>query len=150
MKVITTNRRARHDFDILERIEAGLVLEGSEVKSLREGKADLKDSYAMARGSELWLIGAYIAPYSFSRGGGHEPDRSRKLLLHRREIDRLASQVAERGLALVPLQLYFKDGVAKLEIGLGKGRRTIDKRELIKKRDQEREIDRHLGRRAKR
>ncbi len=150
MKLIASNRRARHDFDILERIEAGLVLEGSEVKSLREGKADLKDSYALVRERELWLIGAYIAPYSFSRGGGHEPERSRKLLLTRREIDRLASQMAERGLALVPLQLYFKDGRAKLELGLGKGRRTIDKREMIKKRDEEREIERHLSRRAKR
>lgn len=150
MKVITTNRRARHDFDIVERIEAGLVLEGSEVKSLREGKADLKDSYATVRDREMWLVGAYIAPYSFARGGGHEPDRSRKLLLSRRQIDRLSAQVAEKGLTLVPLQLYFKDGKAKLEIGLAKGRRTLDKREELKKRDQQREIERHLRQRAKR
>ena len=141
IKTITTNRRARHDFEILDRFEAGLVLEGSEVKSLRAGQAQLKDSYAAVRDGEVWLVGAYIAPYSFSRQGGHDPERTRKLLMSRREIDRLASRLAEQGLALVPLSMYFKDGRAKVELGLGRGRRTIDKRDAVKEREQKREME---------
>jgi SsrA-binding protein len=146
MKVVTTNRRARHDYLIFDQFEAGLVLEGSEVKSLREGQAHLKDSYAHVHDGEVWLVGAYIAPYTFSRGGGHDPERTRKLLLNRREIDRIASQLAEKGLTLVPLRIYFKEGKAKVELGLGRGKRTIDKRDTIKARDQQREMDRALRR----
>jgi SsrA-binding protein len=147
MKVVASNRRARHDYEILDRFEAGIALEGSEVKSLREGKVVLKDSFAHVRDGEVWLVGAYIAPYEFSRGGGHDPERTRKLLLHRREIDRLAAKLAEKGLSLIPLQVYLKDGRAKVELGLGKGKRTIDKRETIKERDQQREMERALRRR---
>jgi SsrA-binding protein len=146
MKVIATNRRARHDYQILDRFEAGIALEGSEIKSLRDGKAALKDSFAHVREGEVWLEGAYIAPYPFARGGGHEPERTRKLLLHRREIDRIASRLAEQGLTLIPLQLYLREGRAKVELGLARGKRTIDKRETIKERDQQREIERALRR----
>jgi SsrA-binding protein len=148
VKTITTNRRARHDYEILDRFEAGLVLEGSEVKSLRAGQAQLKDSYAAVRDGEVWLVGAYIAPYSFSRQGGHEPERTRKLLMSRREIDRISSRLAEQGLSLVPLSLYFKAGRAKVELGLGRGRRTIDKRAAVKEREQKREMDRAARRRT--
>lgn len=146
VKVVTTNRRASHDFEILDRFEAGLVLEGSEVKSLRDGKANLKDSFAYVRGGEAWLVGAYIAPYSFARGGGHDPERTRKLLLNRREIDQITGKLAERGLTLVPLRLYFRDGRAKVELGLGRGRRTIDKRQVIREREERREMDRAVRR----
>lgn len=147
MKVITQNRRARHDYEIIDTFEAGLVLEGSEVKSLRDGQANLKDSFAQIRDGEAWLVGAYIAPYSFSRGGGHEPERSRKLLLHRREIDKIGGQLAEKGLTLVPLRMYFKEGVAKVELGLGRGKRAYDKRQSIKEREEKREMDRAIRRR---
>ncbi len=147
MKVVASNRKARHDYEILDRFEAGLALEGSEVKSLREGKVVLKDSFAHVRDGEMWLVGAYIAPYQFSRGGGHDPERTRKLLLHRREIDRIAAKLAEKGLTLIPLQVYLKDGRAKVELGLGRGKRTIDKRDAIKERDQQREMERALRRR---
>jgi SsrA-binding protein len=147
MKVVASNRRARHDYEILDTFEAGLALEGSEVKSLREGKVVLKDSFAHVRDGEVWLVGTYIAPYEFSRGGGHEPERTRKLLLHKREIARINAKLGEQGLTLVPLRIYLKDGRAKVELGLGRGKRTIDKRETIKERDQQREIERALRRR---
>ena len=147
MKVVASNRRARHDYEILDTFEAGLALEGSEVKSIREGKVVLKDSFAHVRDGEVWLVGTYIAPYEFSRGGGHEPERTRKLLLHRREIARINAKLGEQGLTLVPLRIYLKDGRAKVELGLGRGKRTIDKRETIKERDQQREIERALRRR---
>ncbi len=147
MKVVASNRRARHDYEILDTFEAGLALEGSEVKSIREGKVVLKDSFAHVRDGEVWLVGTYIAPYEFSRGGGHEPERTRKLLLHKREIARINAKLGEQGLTLVPLQIYLKDGRAKVELGLGRGKRTIDKRETIKERDQQREIERALRRR---
>lgn len=146
MKNVTTNRRARHDYEILDTYEAGMVLEGSEVKSLREGKANLKDSFAYVKGGEVWLVGAYIAPYSYARGGGHDPERTRKLLLHRREIDRIAGKLAERGLTLVPLRIYFEEGKAKIELGLGRGKRTVDKRRTLKEREQQREMDRAVRR----
>lgn len=149
VKVVASNRRARYDYQILDRFEAGLVLEGSEVKSLRAGKAQLKDSFAHIRDGEVWLVGAYIAPYDFSRGGGHEPERTRKLLLQRRQIDRLASRLAEQGLTLVPLDIHFRAGRVKVELGLAKGKRTIDKRETIKARDQQREIDRAVRKRSR-
>ena len=147
MKVVASNRRARHDYEILDTFEAGLALEGSEVKSIREGKVVLKDSFAHVKDGEVWLVGTYIAPYEFSRGGGHEPERTRKLLLHKREIARINAKLGEQGLTLVPLRIYLKDGRAKVELGLGRGKRTIDKRETIKERDQQREIERALRRR---
>jgi SsrA-binding protein len=150
MKVVTTNRRARHDHEVLETFEAGLVLVGSEVKSLRDGQANLKDSYATVRGGELWLVGCHISPYAFSRLGGHEPERDRKLLLHRREIDRIASKLAEKGLTLIPLKIYFKDGIAKIEMGLGRGKRSYDKRQSLKAKEQKREMDRALRHRGRR
>jgi SsrA-binding protein len=146
MKVITTNRRATHDYEILERFEAGMVLDGSEVKSLREGKANLKDSFAWVKRGEVFLVGAYIAPYTFARDGGHLPERDRKLLLHRREIDHIASKLAEKGLTLVPMKLYFKDGTVKAELGLGRGKNTVDKRQSLKERESKREMQRALRR----
>lgn len=142
IKVIATNRRARHDYEIIDDFEAGLVLHGSEVKSLRAGQADLKDSFGHIRDGEVWLVNAYIAPYSYAREGGHDPERSRKLLLHRREIDRITGALAEKGLTLVPMRIYFKDGKAKIQMGVGRGKRTVDKRADIRKRDHEREMER--------
>ena len=149
-KVVTSNRRARHDYEIVDTFEAGLVLVGSEVKSLRAGNATLKDAYADVRSGELWLENAHIAPYSFARDGGHEPERSRKLLMHRREIDRIAGTLAEKGLTLIPLAIYFKDGVAKVELALARGRRTYDKRQAIRKREQQREMERAEANRRRR
>jgi SsrA-binding protein len=147
IKVVASNRRARHDYEILDQVEAGLVLEGSEVKSLREGKAQLKDSFAHIRDGEAFLVGAYIAPYNFSRGGGHEPERTRKLLLNRREIDRLGARVAEQGLTLIPLDLHFRSGRVKVNLGLARGKNTIDKRDTLKERDQKREMERAMKKR---
>jgi SsrA-binding protein len=149
VKVVASNRRARRNYTIAETIEAGLALVGSEVKSLREGRLDLKDSYALVRDGEVYLVGTYIAPYEFAREGGHEPERDRKLLLHRREIDRIGGQIAEKGLTLVPLQVYFKDGKAKVELGLAKGKTSYDKRETLKERDHEREMERAAARARK-
>jgi SsrA-binding protein len=146
VKVIAGNRRARRNYTVVETLEAGLALQGSEVKALREGRMDLKDSYGTVRDGEVFLVGAYIGPYEFARDGGHEPERERKLLLHRREIDRIGGQIAEKGLTLVPLQVYFKDGRAKVELGLAKGKTSYDKRETLKERDHEREMDRAVAR----
>ncbi|MGH9125409.1 MAG: SsrA-binding protein SmpB, partial [Acidimicrobiales bacterium] len=124
---VATNRKARHDYDILERFEAGIVLAGTEVKSLREGKVQLRDSYARVDGGEVWLHGVHISPYLFTAGfGSVDPDRARKLLLHRRQIDELGDRVAQQSLTLVPLAIYFKDGRAKVELALARGRRTYD------------------------
>lgn len=147
VKVVATNRRARFDYEIVSDFEAGLVLTGSEVKSLRAGKANLKDSFGHIRDGQLWLVNAYIAPYSYARDGGHDPERSRKLLLHRHEIDRIAGSLAEKGLTLVPMRIYFKDGKAKVQIGLGRGKRTVDKRADIRKREHDREMQRAQRRR---
>jgi SsrA-binding protein len=148
VKVVASNRRARHDYQIIDTYEAGLVLQGSEIKSIRDGHVQLKDSFAHVRDGEMFLVGLYIGPYAFSRGGGHEPERSRKLLLQRRQIDRIASDLAEKGLTLIPLRMYLKKGKAKVELGLARGKRTIDKRETIKQRDLDREMERSLrGRR---
>lgn len=147
VKVVATNRRARHDYQILDTYEAGLVLLGSEVKSLRAGRMELKDSYAVIDGGEAYLVGAHIAPYDFAREGGHDPERRRKLLMHKSEIGRLAGTLAEKGLTLVPLQVYFKDGKAKVELGLAKGKRTYDKRETLRRREADREMDRLAKRR---
>ena len=148
-KVVASNRKARHDYEILETFEAGMVLHGSEVKSLREGKATIKDSFAHVKDGEVFLVGLYIGPHGFSREGGHPPERTRKLLLNRREIDRIAGKLAERGLTLVPLQIYFKDGKAKLELGLGRGKTSFDKRHTLREREQKREMDRAVRRRSR-
>lgn len=137
-KVACANRRARHDYELFDRLEAGIVLTGSEVKSLRDGGGALVDSYVEIRGAEAFLVGANIAQYVNASYMNHEPRRARKLLLHAREIRRLAQKVREKGLTIVPLQVYFKDGRAKVEIALARGRRNYDKRERILKRDQER------------
>ena len=146
VKVVASNRRARRNYTVVETLEAGLALQGSEVKSLRAGRMDLKDSYATVRCGEVYLLGAYIGPYDFARDGGHETERERKLLMHRREIDRVAGQIAEKGLTLVPLQVYFRDGKAKVELGLAKGKTSYDKRETIKERDHDREMERAAAR----
>jgi SsrA-binding protein len=144
--VVAQNRRARHDYEILDVVEAGLALVGSEVKSLREGRAQLKDSYARVDDGEMWLFGAHIPPYLHATGfGGHDPERRRKLLLHRREIVELGDRVAREGLTLVPLALYFRAGRAKAEIALGRGRRTYDKRHAIAARDALRDEQRALS-----
>jgi SsrA-binding protein len=149
VKVVSSNRRARRNYTVVETVEAGLALLGSEVKSLRDGRLDLKDSYGLVKDGEAFLVGAYIGPYEFARDGGHDPERERKLLLHRREIDRIAGQLAEKGLTLVPLQVYFKDGKAKIELGLAKGKTSYDKRETIKERDADREVERAMANRRR-
>lgn len=143
---ITVNRRARHDFFIEETFEAGLVLTGSEVKSLRAGKAQLKDSYGRIERGEVWLFNAHISPYEAAAQFGHEPTRSRKLLLNRREIEHLIGKVKERGLTLIPLRMYFKDGRAKVELGLARGKKLYDKREATKEREVKRELERAVRR----
>ena len=144
---VVVNRKARHDYHIEESIEAGVVLTGSEVKSLRAGKGQLKESYARIDRGEMWLVNAHISEYAAASYLGHEPTAARKLLLHRREIDRLTGKVKEKGLTLVPLRIYFKDGRAKVEIGLGRGKKLYDKRESIKERETKREMDRASRRR---
>jgi len=143
-KTIATNRRARFNYQITETYEAGMVLLGSEVKSLRAGHADLKDSYASVRGGEMWLVGLRISPYEYARDGGHEPERERKLLLHKREIEKIGAKLAEKGLSLLPMSLYFKDGKVKVELGLGKGKAQRDKRETLKRRQADREMQRAM------
>jgi SsrA-binding protein len=149
-KVVATNRRARHDFEILETFEAGLVLQGTEVKSLRTGQVNFKDSYATIQNAEAWLVGCHISPYRQGGYANHDPERRRKLLLHRREVNRLLGKTAERGLTIVPLRLYFKNGRAKLEIGLARGKRVHDKRAALRERETRREMDRELRTRARR
>ncbi|MCP3973127.1 MAG: SsrA-binding protein SmpB [bacterium] len=141
-KVVVSNRKARHDYEILSSFECGIVLAGSEVKSLRAGQAQLKDAYGDFRGGELWLYNAHIAPYGFARAGGHDPDQPRKLLIHRREINSLSGRVAQDGLTLVPLSIYFTHGLAKVEMAVAKGIRRFDKRQKLKEREQKREIER--------
>ncbi len=144
-KVVAQNRRARHDYEILETVEAGIVLVGSEVKSLREGKAQLRDGYARVDDGELWLYAVHIPPWMFAAGfGAHDPERKRKLLLHRKEIAHLGDRVAQEGLTLVPLSVYFREGRAKVEIALARGRRTYDKRRALAERDSRREQERAL------
>jgi SsrA-binding protein len=143
-KTVAENRRARHDYHFLERVEAGLVLHGSEVKSLRQGHAVLQRAYADARDGELWLVGLHIPPYEQASVQAHDPDRDRKLLLHRRQIEQLSSKAAERGLTLVPTRLYFKDGRAKVELALARGKEGRDKRRDIAERETKRRIEREL------
>jgi SsrA-binding protein len=146
-KVAASNRRASHDYDILERIEAGIRLTGSEVKSLRGGRASLAEAFARIRDGEAWLEGMHIPPYEQGQTKGYDPIRPRKLLLHRREIERLLGKTKEQGLALIPMRVYFTHGLAKVEIGLGRGRREHEKRQSIAKREAEREMERAAGRR---
>jgi SsrA-binding protein len=146
-QVIARNRRARYDYRIEDTYEAGLVLTGTEVKSLRAGRASLADGFGQISDGEVWLHNVHIPEYTQGTWTNHEPRRIRKLLLHRREIDKLSSATAEQGLTLVPLSLYFKDGKAKVELGLGRGKRTYDKRHDLATRDAAREVDRALRRR---
>ena len=144
IRVITTNRKARYDYQILETIEAGISLLGTEVKSLRAGRVNLKDSYVEIRGAEIFLVGAHISPYEEANRFNHEPERQRRLLMHRREILRFGIKAREKGLTLVPLRLYFKSNRVKVELGLARGKRMYDKRQAIAKRDAKRELDRAL------
>jgi SsrA-binding protein len=143
-KLIAENRRARHEYHLSDRVEAGLVLTGPEVKSLRAGKADLAKAYATMRDGEAWLVGLHVPPYEQASLGAHEPDRDRKLLLHGREIDSLGGKVKERGLTLVPTRLYFKNGRVKVELALGRGKELHDKRRDIASRDAQRQMERAL------
>ena len=146
-KIIARNRRARYDYHIEDVLEAGLVLTGTEVKSLRAGRASLTDGFGQISDSEVWLHGVHIPEYTQGTWTNHEPRRIRKLLLHRNEINRLARTTAERGLTLIPLSLYFKDGKVKVELALARGKRTYDKRHDLAQRDAAREVDRALRRR---
>jgi SsrA-binding protein len=146
---VATNRRARPKFELLEKMEAGVELQGSEVKSLREGKASINEAHALIDKGEVWLRGAHIPPYLPASQENHEPERPRKLLLHRREIERLIGKTAQRGLTLVPTRIYFKSGRAKVELALAKGREGRDRREDIQKRDQRREIEREYKQRMR-
>ena len=142
-RVVIQNRKARHDYHVLDSFECGIVLAGSEVKSIREGKANLQDAYARVQDGEVWLHGMHVLPYPFSRLE-LEPVRPRKLLLHRREIDEIARDSAEKGVTLVPLRVYFKDGRAKVELAVARGKRSYDKRRVLAERDAKREADRAL------
>ncbi len=143
-KIVCVNREARHNYFIDEIYEAGLVLLGSEVKSLRDGKANLKDSYARIQKGEAFLVNAHVSPYPGANQFNHEPTRPRKLLLHQREIERLTGKTKEKGLTLIPLRLYFKNGRAKVELGLARGKKLYDKRETLKRKIAEREVERSL------
>jgi len=142
--MIAVNRKAYHDYHIQETLEAGIVLKGSEIKSIRANRVNLSDAYARPENGELWLYNSHIASYNAASYNSHEPTRPRKLLLHRKEIDNLAGKVTQRGLTLVPLKLYIKHGVAKVELGVAKGKKIYDKREAIARRDVGREMDRAL------
>jgi len=142
IKIVTENRKARHEFFIDDEIEAGMVLRGTEVKSLREGRANLKDAYGKIRNGELYIYQVHISPYPFAYYDNHEPLRPRKLLLHKAELKRLIGKVQEKGFTLVPLRIYFKNGKAKIKIALARGKRKYDKRESIKEREMKRELDR--------
>jgi SsrA-binding protein len=148
-KVIVSNRKARHDYAILDTYECGLVLVGTEVKSLREGKASLADAFATVDDGEVWLRNVHIPEYTQGTWTNHMPRRTRKLLLHRREIEKLIGKTKESGLSLVPLSMYFKDGKVKVEIALAKGKKAYDKRQTLAKRDAERDISKAMGRALK-
>ena len=142
IKVVAENRKARYDYHIEDKFEAGMVLKGTEVKSLRRGRCNLKDSYARIVNGEVWVLNMHIGPYPFAYYNNHDPLRPRKLLLHRHEIKKLYGKVNEKGYALIPLKLYFKDGKAKLDLALARGKQSHDKRETIRRRDQKRELER--------
>ena len=146
IKVVATNRKAHHDYNILETYEAGIALLGSEIKSVRDNRVSLGEAYVRADGGELWLVGAHIARYEAASYMSHEPTRARKLLMHRKEIRILMGKLAEKGLTLIPLRMYIKERTAKLEIGLGRGKKLYDKRETIMRRESDREIERTLKR----
>jgi len=149
-KIVASNRKARHDYAILDEVEAGIVLSGSEVKALREGHAQIADAYARIIRGEVWLDGVHIPPYQFAHGvGAHDPDRARKLLLNRREIEKLDRQITTEHLALIPLSLYFKDGRVKVELGVARGRKKADKRQAMAERDSKMEMAKAMGRAAK-
>lgn len=150
LRVITHNRKAFHDYHILETFEAGLVLAGSEIKSIRAGQVSLRDAYARPEEGELWLYNSHIAQYQAASFNQHDVDRRRKLLLHRRQIDSLVGKLTQKSLTLVPLKLYIKGGTAKVELGLAQGKRQYDKREAIARRETEREIDRAMKVRSRR
>lgn len=143
-RVVTTNRRAFHDFSILESLEAGIVLTGTEIKSIRDGKATISEAYARFDNGELWLIGSNVAPYTHGNRANHEPDRPRKLLVHRRELDRLRVSVEQKGLTLVPLRLHLKQGRAKIDIGIARGKKLYDKRATESDRQSRRDVERAL------
>lgn len=145
---IAVNRKAFHDYAIEDRVEAGLVLTGTEIKSIREGRVNLRDAYVRPINGELWLWNAHIAPYNAGNRYNHEPTRSRKLLLHRKQIDSLAGKVQSKGYTLIPLRMYLKHGLAKVEVGLGRGKKSYDKRDSIAEREANREIQRALKREA--
>jgi SsrA-binding protein len=149
VNVVATNRKAFHDYHIEDRYEAGIVLKGTEIKSVRARQVSLREGYVQPRNNELWMIDVHIAPYEQAREGGHDPKRPRKLLLHRREIDRLISRVVERGYTIVPLQMYIRDGLAKVEIGLARGKRKYDKRRALREQQAEREMQRHWKKRGR-
>ena len=144
VKIICKNRKAFFNFEIEDTFEVGICLMGSEVKSLRDGKANLSDSYGKIRNGEIFLVDCHISPYSQANRENHEPLRERKLLLHKREIKKLTGKVAERGYSLIPLRMYFKNGKVKVEMGLARGKKNYDKRESIKKKDQRRELERMM------
>jgi SsrA-binding protein len=147
-KTVVSNRRARHDYEILERFETGIVLSGAEVKSLRGGHGSLAEAFARFRDGEIWLEGMHIPPYAQAADKArYQPTRPRKLLLHRKEIERLVGKAAERGLALIPMRVYFAHGLAKVELGLGRGKRQFEKRQAIAEREHRREMEREVGRR---
>ena len=148
-KIVATNRKATHDYSIEDRFEAGIVLLGTEIKSIRAGQANLREGYVQIRGEELWLINTHIAPYDPAGRQGHDPLRSRKLLLHRKEIARLLGRVQEKGYTIIPLKIYLKNRRAKVEIALARGKRQYDKREAIAKREAGRQIERALKERSR-
>ena len=143
-RTLAENRKARHDYTIEETYEAGVALTGTEIKSIRAGRINLRDSYAQVKGGEMWLFNVYIAPYDQAGYVSHDPMRPRKLLLHRKEINRLAGAVTEKGLALIPLRVYLKDNRAKIELALARGKKSYDKRDAIAERDSKREVERAL------
>jgi len=148
IKTVATNRKAYHNYHIGDSVEAGIALSGTEIKSIRTGRVSLGDAYVRPEGGELWLLNAHIARYEASSYLSHEPTRPRKLLLHRKQIDNLTSKVSEKGLALVPLKLYIKDSIAKVEVALAKGKKIYDKRESIARRETEREMERAVKRKV--
>ncbi len=145
-RVVVSNRRARHDYEILEALEAGIALKGTEVKSLRKGNANLQDGYAVIKNGEVWLLGMHISPYEQGNINNHDPRRTRKLLLQQKQIRKLFARVSEKGLALIPLSVYFKGPFAKVELALCRGKKSYDKREAIAKRDAQRDISKRLKR----
>jgi len=148
-KLVCVNRKARFEYEILETLEGGLVLTGTEVKSLRAGQASITEGFATISGGEAWLVDCQIQPYAFGNLNNHEPKRRRKILLHRREIAKLAGKIKERGLSLIPLKIYFREGMAKVELGLGRGKKIHDKREAIRSRDALREAERETRERVR-